>query len=355
MQADQQFRAVQIFKDQRLGLGSYGAVYKAMADILPCAAKVLHPILFQDRGPGAQRIQQRFEQECQFISGIRHPNIVLYLGTCRDRESGLPVLLMELMDESLTHFLKNAQEPLPYQLEVNLSHDIALAVNYLHSRSIIHRDLSSNNVLLNAGRRAKVTDFGMAKLLDTALHMTPQTHCPGTMVYMSPEALKTPPVYTKKLDCFSFGVLAIQIMTRQFPDPGPASRVVEDSRSPVGTMEMPVLERERRKRHIDLIFPNHPLLPTALRCLEYYERNRPSAEELCDQLASLKEDPQYTQGVQQAAGVRDLARQEVRTCVIDHRYLKHTATNYTNLVNGHNYNCTVFGLAAEPQLSATAY
>ncbi len=106
-------------------------------------------------------------------------------------------------------------------------------------------------------------------------------------------------MYTKKLDCFSFGVLGIHITTRHFPDPGPAKQVVEDPRSPVGTTEMPVLERERRKRHIDLITPNHPLLLTALRCLEYYERNRPSAQELCDQLATLKEDPQYTQSVQQ--------------------------------------------------------
>ncbi len=300
IQAAQHFRNVQIFKTQSLGLGSYGAVFRAKADRLPCAAKLLHPILFQDRDPGARRIQQRFEQECQFLSGIRHPNIVQYLGTCRDHESGFPALLMELMDESLTHFLENSQEPLPYHLEVNLSHDTALALDYLHTHGIVHRDLSSNNVLLIAGSRAKVTDFGMSKLLDTTLHMTPQTQCPGTMAYMSPEALRIPPVYTKKLDCFSFGVLAIQITTRQFPDPGPAKQVVEDPRSPVGTIEMPVLERERRKRHIYLITPNPPLLLTALRSLEYHERNRPSAQELCDQLATLKEDPQYTQSVQQA-------------------------------------------------------
>ncbi len=220
IQAAQHYRNVQIFKTQSLGLGSYGAVYRAKADRLPCAAKLLHPILFHDRDPGARRIQQRFEQECQFLSGIRHPNIVQYLGMCRDRDSGLPALLMELMDESLTHFLENSQEPLPYHLEVNLSHDIALALDYLHSHGIVHRDLSSNNVLLIAGSRGKVTDFGMSKLLDTALHVTPHTQCPGATIYMSPEALRTPPVHTEKLDCFSFGVLGIQIMTHQTQGPG---------------------------------------------------------------------------------------------------------------------------------------
>lgn len=101
-----QLQRVQIFKSQSLGIGSYGAVYRAKCDQLPCAAKLLHPILFQDAGPGGRHIRQRFEQECDFLSGIRHPNIFQYLGTCTDTESSLPVLLMELMDDSLTHFLK---------------------------------------------------------------------------------------------------------------------------------------------------------------------------------------------------------------------------------------------------------
>ena len=299
MEAGRHFRywSVQIFKSQSLGVGSYGAVYRARCDQLPCAAKLLHPIL---ANPGAPRNQQRFEQECQFLSSIRHPHIVQYLGTCRDPESGLPVLLMELMDDSLTHFLERSPEPLPYNLEVNLCHDIALALAYLHSNGIIHRDLSSNNVLLIAGSRAKVTDFGMSKLVDAAPQMTPLTHCPGTAAYMSPEAMREPPVYTDKLDCFAHGVVAIQIMTREFPNPGPASHLVNDPRSPTGTTSMPVLEPERRKLHIDRIDPTHALLPIAIRCLSYNEKDRPSAEQLCHQLAILKEDPRYVRSVQRA-------------------------------------------------------
>ena len=291
------YRNVQIFKSQSLGVGSYGAVYRARCDQLPCAAKLLHPIL---ANPGAPRNQQRFEQECQFLSGIRHPHIVQYLGTCRDPESGLPVLLMELMDDSLTHFLEDSREPLPYHLEVNLCHDVALALAYLHSNGIIHRDLSSNNVLLIAGSRAKVTDFGMSKLVDAAPQMTPLTQCPGTAAYMSPEAMREPPVYTDKLDCFAHGVMAIQIMTREFPNPSPSSHLVNDPRSPTGTMLMPVLEPERRKLHIDRIDPTHPLLPIAVQCLSYNEKDRPSAQQLCHQLATLKEAPWYVRSVQRA-------------------------------------------------------
>ena len=291
---------VQIIKSACLGVGSYGAVYKAICDELPCAAKIIHPTLFETNDLGSRKIVERFDQECEFLSGVRHPHIVQYLGVSRDPESGLPVLLMELLDGNLTHFLEQSQEPLPYHIQVSLCHDIALALAYLHSNGIIHRDLSSNNVLLIAGSRAKVTDFGMSKFTDTNPRMTPLTMCPGTMVYMSPEALKEPPVYTDKLDCFSHGVLAIQIMTRQFPNPGKRTQTVPFPQSPTGRTEIPVLDIVRRKSHINLINPTHPLLHIATDCLSYGEEDRPSVHELCHRLAALKEAPQYGESVQQA-------------------------------------------------------
>ena len=110
---------IRIFKDKPLGKGSYGGVYKAMCDLLPCAAKLLHPILVQSKDPGskAQTPRRQFEQECHFLSTMKHPHIIQYLGTTHDPDSGLPVLLMELMDESLTHFLKRSQQPLSYHVE----------------------------------------------------------------------------------------------------------------------------------------------------------------------------------------------------------------------------------------------
>ena len=298
------YQRVELLKTESLGIGSYGAVYKAMCDDLPCAAKILHPALFQFTAPGSTNVMRKFEQECHLLSAIKHPHIVQYLGTYHDPESELPVLLMELMDESLTQFLKRSRKPLPYHTEVNLCHDIALALSYLHSNSIIHRDLSSNNVLLIAGSRAKVTDFGMVKLYDvnhrTAL--TPLTLCPGTTVYMSPEALGEPPVYTDKLDSFSFGVLCVQIITRQFPDPGNRFKIVEinDPKIPSGTVQVSVPEIERRRSHINLIDPAHPLVPVALDCLKDRDRERPSCHKLCGRMSTLKSSSKYTKSVQQS-------------------------------------------------------
>ena len=244
----------------------------------------------------------RFQQECGFLESIRHPNIVQYLGVTRDPESRLPVLLMELLDENLTKMLERSQQSLAYCVQVDICHDIALAIMYLHSNDIIHRDLSSNNVLMIAGRRAKVTDFGMSKLAGAAPSMTPLTMCPGTLAYMPPEALREPPRYTKKLDCFSEGVIIIQMCTRLWPEPGPRTQIIQDSRYPTGIVEVPVFEVDRRKNHIDLIDPNHPLLFIAKDCLHFQEKDRPSSEELCQRLAGLKESREYRESTRQIQG-----------------------------------------------------
>ena len=295
------YQSFQIDKSQTLGHGSYGAVYKAKCDELPCAAKVLHPTIVDpsNHDPGAVRIMDRFSQECALLESIRHPNIVQYLAMTFDPESRLPVLLMELLDESLTKMLERSPQSLAYYIQVDICHDVALAIAYLHSNNIIHRDLSSNNVLIIAGRRAKVTDFGMSKLAGAAPTRTPLTMCPGTLAYMPPEALREPPRYTKKLDCFSEGVIMIQVCSRLWPEPGPRTQLVPDTRSPTGKIEMPVLEPERRKNHIDLINPNHALLPIAMECLKYEERERPSSEELCQRPAGLKDSHHYRDNVRQ--------------------------------------------------------
>ena len=154
-----------------LGIGSYGAVCKAKCDDLLCAAKILHPTLFDPTAQLQVSPEQqhrlpikRFEQECEFLSTIRHPNTVQYLCMHQDPDTGLPVLLMELMDESLTLFLESSPQPIAYHIQANICHDITLALSFLHSNGIVHRDLSSNNVLLHGNILAKVTDFGMVKL-----------------------------------------------------------------------------------------------------------------------------------------------------------------------------------------------
>ena len=305
------YHSIQILKTQTLGIGSYGSVYKAKCDDLICAAKILHPTLFdptaqQQAGDHHQhRLPfRRFQQECKYLSALKHPNIVQYLGMFQDHDTGLPVLLIELLDDSLTHYLETTCDTLTYHTQVNFCHDIAKALSFLHLNGITHRDLSSNNVLLIANVRAKVTDFGMAKLCRTRAITRSYTMCPGTDVYMPPEAIGERPAYTEKIDCFSFGVIIIQILVRKLPEPSDRLKTIRIDHPQFPVVEVRVSEAERRQNHINEIKPNHSLLPIALECLKDVESERPSAHELCERFVSLKEGDEYIESMHTSITVR---------------------------------------------------
>ena len=295
------FREIELLKEENLGVGSFGSVCKARCDHLLCAAKIIHRTLVPPNAPQQISPQlehrlpiRRFERECNFLREIRHPNIIQYLGMYQDPETGLPVLLMELMDESLTYFLEKASEPIPYHIQLNLCLDIVQALCFLHLNGIIHRDLSSNNILLiGKGSRAKLSDFGMASLVSAFSN----TECPGTNVYMPPEAIGSRAVYKEKGDVFSFGVNILQILTRKFPEPGDRFKTVtsSDPQFTSGSVEVRVSEIERRNNHISEVHPTHPLLPIALGCLKDQEGERPSVYELCRSLAVLKDTSEYAE------------------------------------------------------------
>ena len=295
------YNVVTVDRSSPLGSGSYGTVYKAKCDELHCAAKVIHEALlignFTDyQGQGEGRILESFYRECHFLSELKHPNIVQYLGTHYEETQGTNnlILLMEMMEENLTHCLENSATPLPLHMEINICYDIALAVSYLHSNHIVHRDLTGKNVLLDTGKRAKVTDFGVSRLIDPeTLQQSSLSLHPGTAVYMPPEAVEEvqSPHYTEKLDCFSYGVLCIQIFTREFPRPASRYRSIDSEETQI--IRAVVSERARRENHISMVQHDHIFLPTVLECLNDNQSDRPSSQELCHRLFLLKEDPAY--------------------------------------------------------------
>ena len=281
------FRIVQLFKDRNLGsaTGSYGTVCRAKCDGLHCAAKIISegsysPVTHQKSAfkkdcpvPAFKKLEQAVE----FLGTIRHPHLVQYLGVHRDYATGHPVILIELLDSNLTDFLESSSQPITYHQEASICHDIAQALSFLHSYGIVHRYLSSNNVLLNADDRAKVGDFGNSKLMDLGIMFSSRN--PRANVYMPPESLAVPAGFSEKSDCFSFGVLVVQILSRHFPLP--TDKSLADT------------EVGRRQHHIGTIDPNHPLLATALHCLRDSPSERPTAQQLCDRIASVK-DIDYT-------------------------------------------------------------
>ena len=292
------WQIVHIDTSKVLGTGSYGSVVKATLDHVPCAAKILHTMIRSD-DPEAVDFAASFDKECRILKELKHPCIVQCLGVAQDPNSHRTILLMELMKESLTNFLKRTAVSLPYHVQVNITYNIAQALEYLHGKNILHRDLSSNNILLNDRSQAKVTDFGISKMADANPRMTRSkiTQCLGTPVYMPPEALRAKPRYSDKLDIFSLGVLIIQIITRTCPAPTDSEIVMEDPSSPTGEKIIPVPELERRKEDINKVPSDHALLPIACHCLKDKDRERPIATQLCQSLEQLKTDQAYTASV----------------------------------------------------------
>ena len=308
------YTSIELLKTQHLGSGSYGGVYKAKCDGLLCASKIVHPTLFDPNDPGSSSYLSNFWKECQLLSRVRHPNVVQYLGVCYDPSTRLPVLLMELCNENLSMFLERSPGPLSYSIQVNICHDIALALVYLHSNGLIHRDLTGNNVLIIAGPRAKITDFGMSKLISANPRMSALTLCPGNMLYMAPEALDDTKRYTTKLDIFSVGVIIIQIITREFPNPAKRLRQVFAPGFNEPLMQV-VPETQRRKNHIKLIPDFHPLKPVALHCMGQKENQRSSALELSERLCGLKQNSQSVKMAEKKSGGGDV--QELEQQVVE--------------------------------------
>ena len=275
---------VKLLRNEVLGRGAYGEVCHCFLGNLACAGKVLHAALMQWNDPGEMHLLARFEEECKFISNLKHPNIVQYLGLHYDPESGAPVLLMELLDGNLTWFLGLQSQQLAPKMQIDLCIDISLALEFLHANDIIHQDLSSNNILLQLDSnriptRAKVTDFGVSKISDPNRVLTESQPCPGSLLYMPPEVLCESPQYSAKLDIFSLGVLIIQILTTKFPSP--QSSLESES------------EAERRAEDMAPISTENPIRSLVIDCLHNKPHERPNAFRICSDLLLLKDSIFY--------------------------------------------------------------
>ena len=197
--------------DQLLGGGGWGEVKIAIFRGAKVAAKVLYKQL---QSPYYSNV---FNREMNMASRVRHPNLVQFIGASMDEEM---VILMELMSTSLRqHITSNAPAIPSAAFRTSVSLDVAKALNYLHlmqPHPIIHRDISSANVLLepiaNQKWRAKVTDYGSVNVQNQL-----KTENPGSPVYSAPEA-HILVCQSIKMDVFSFGVLLGEMCTAKFPD-----------------------------------------------------------------------------------------------------------------------------------------
>lgn len=271
--------------EHELGVGSYASVYEMNYLGLRCAGKKIHTLLLR-QGGGATYALRRFEEECRLLSRMRHPNIVQFLGVYFERGMQIPILVMEFLPANLTSCIEK-KEVIYVQISYSILHDVALGLNYLHSQvpAIIHRDLSSNNVLLTPDMKAKISDLGVAKILNlTPLQVSRMVHnteTPGTPAYMPPEAMTANPSYNTCIDIFSYGVMMIHVFSGKWPEPLCGQIRMEEGRM------IPVSEAERRSEYFQSIGDQHPLKDLILMCIDNDSRRRPSASDIVHRLAAL--------------------------------------------------------------------
>ena len=166
--------------DRELGHGSYASVLEMEFMGLKCAGKKIHTLLLE-HGDTNYTIH-RFEEELRLLSQIRHPNIVQFLGVHFEQGARIPILAMEFLPINLTSYIDKHGTVLE-EISYSILRDVALGLCYLHSYipPIIHRDLSSNNVLLTSNMNAKISDLGVARVLNlTPLQISRMTQTPGT-------------------------------------------------------------------------------------------------------------------------------------------------------------------------------
>ena len=199
---------------KQIGRGANGRILEAKWEGAIVAVKEIHSIFIEEISePEFQALETSFQRECEQSNRLCHPNIVRFLGIYYPPDSRMPSLVMERLLCSLTSLLK--QNPvLQIARKLSIIHDVALGLRYLHTRTpiIIHRDLSSNNVLISKGMEGKICDLGTARLVDPKKQR--MTKAPGTVDFMPPEALAAGDnmTYGRELDVFSFGCVMLHTL-----------------------------------------------------------------------------------------------------------------------------------------------
>ncbi|XP_062199345.1 U-box domain-containing protein 33-like isoform X3 [Phragmites australis] len=194
----------------KIGESAYGGVYKGFLRHTNVAIKKLNPESTQS--------QSQFNQEVEILSRVRHPNLVTLMGTCKDAQA----LVYEFMpngnlDDRLA--CKDNSKPLSWQLRTLIASNICSALIFLHSNkphSVVHSDLKASNILLDGNNVAKLSGFGVCRMLTDEFKTTTtlyrHTHPKGSFVYIDPEYLISGDL-TPRSDVYSFGIVLLRLLT----------------------------------------------------------------------------------------------------------------------------------------------
>ncbi len=195
----------------KIGSGGFAVVYKGYDPFIkrPVAIKMCYS---RD-----EETRKRFYREAQIAGSLVHRNITAVYDF--GLQEGMPYLVEEyLPGEDLAHMIRR-REPETLEEKLDLLLQIASGLSYAHSKDVIHRDIKPSNVRILDNGRAKIMDFGTAKLANVESNLTQTGMTLGTVAYLSPERLLGEPSGTNS-DIFSLGVLAYELLSFRRPFTG---------------------------------------------------------------------------------------------------------------------------------------
>jgi len=194
---------------RKIGKGNFGEVYDGEYLGTRVAIKKLY---FVDD----DFMQKYIEREMDTLTGLAHPNIVQLIGLCIETDD-MYIVTEFVSGGDLRCKLKESDISIDWPTRLAIARDIALAMNYLHSKNIMHRDLKSHNLLVAEGWKIKVCDFGLARSAPNDGDRNLMTIV-GTNEWMAPE-VAIGENYALSADVFSYGMVLFEIITREKPPP----------------------------------------------------------------------------------------------------------------------------------------
>ncbi len=198
--------------ENELGHGAFGVVYRGRWGKVPVAIKQLLA------GAIPEQALHDFRREAQILGPLEHPHIILLHGAVMD--SAPYCMVMDLMNQSLYQLLQNPED-IPWPDRYRFGREIGEGLHYLHQQNILHRDLKSENIMLDKKQQIKLSDFGSAQFIPRGATQLRMTNAGGSYQWMAPEILsgdaKHPAPFSKESDIYAYAMILWEIAQRKIP------------------------------------------------------------------------------------------------------------------------------------------
>lgn len=259
---------------EEISRGAYSSVVKVRWQGVEYAGKKLHNLTIRLEKK-KEEVLARMKSTCELLTALHHPNLVQFFGVAFSRgdQWQSPILLTELFPNSIASALEHHSR-FPLSVQLSILRDISQALVFLHCRQkpIVHGNINARNVLLSRGLQAKLSDLGVARLMDpsTGKMTVAMTKTAEAAAYLPPDDKSNHHHHTyPSLDIFSFGVLALHTATGKWPIPtqGEGSEV------------------DRRRDHIKRLRGDHCLVPVIHDCLNNDPSARPVTFSILERLS----------------------------------------------------------------------